>query len=81
MGRLSAGGIERLLLPALPLATKVVIAADHDENGVGIRAARTAAERWTAEGRQVRIMLPPVPGSDFNDMLLNTDIMKVRDAG
>ena len=34
-------------------------------NGVGIRAARTAAERWTAEGRQVRIMLPPAPGQRF----------------
>ena len=77
----SAGGIEALILPPLPLAATVFIAADHDENGVGIRAARTAAERWTAEGRQVRIALPPVSGSDFDDMLLNQDIMKVRDAG
>ena len=55
---LSAGGIERLVLPPLPLAATVVIAADHDLNGVGERAARCAAERWLAEGRRVRIALP-----------------------
>jgi putative DNA primase/helicase len=40
-------------------------------NGVGERAARTAAQRWLAEGRHVRIAMPPVPGFDWNDVLLN----------
>jgi putative DNA primase/helicase len=71
---LSAGGIERLILPPLPLAATVFIAADHDPNGTGERAARIAAERWIAEGRKVRIALPPVPGTDWNDVLLNKDI-------
>jgi putative DNA primase/helicase len=66
---ISAGGIEKLILPPLPLAAAVLVAADNDRSGTGIRAARTAAERWVAEGRHVRIALPPVLGSDFNDAL------------
>jgi putative DNA primase/helicase len=66
---LSAGGIERLILPPLPLAAVVIIAADHDWNGVGERAARNAAERWIGEGRRVRIAMPREPG-DFNNVLL-----------
>ena len=70
---LSAGGIERLILPPLPLAAVVIIAADHDRNGVGERAARAAAQRWLAEGRRVRIALPPVVGTDWNDVLVDKD--------
>ena len=40
---------------------------------VGERAARIAAEQWIAEGRKVQIALPPVPGSDWNDVLLGKD--------
>ena len=63
---LSAGGIKNLILPPLPLASVVTITADHD--AVGIRAGHEAAERWTLEGRRVRIALPP-EGRDFNDLL------------
>lgn len=66
---LSAGGITGLALPPLPLAREVIICADHDENGVGQRAADTAAGRWLAEGRRVRVALPPRAGQDFNDLL------------
>lgn len=62
---LSAGGIESLILP--PLAREVVICADHDERGQA--AAERAARRWHAEGRKVRIALPPAAGQDFNDLL------------
>jgi len=64
---LSASGIRSLVLPAN--ATHVVICADHDDNRVGQRAAYDAAERWRAEGRRVRVALPP-RGSDFNDVLV-----------
>ena len=77
---LSAGGIERLMLPMLPLAATVIIAADHDLNGLGERAARSVARQWLAQGRRVRIALPPVAGSDWNDVLLNKDIGGARDA-
>jgi putative DNA primase/helicase len=64
---LSEGGVRALILP--PSATHIVIAADHDANGVGERAARDAAARWRAEGRRVRVAVPPEAGTDFNDML------------
>jgi hypothetical protein len=66
---LSAGGIEALILPLLPLAARVVILADNDVNGRGEQAARTAAARWLAEGRRVRIARPPEPGTDMADVL------------
>jgi putative DNA primase/helicase len=64
---LSAGGIKSLVLP--PSANLVVICADNDSNGVGQCAANAAAERFLAEGRRVRIALPPASGLDFNDVL------------
>lgn len=64
---LSAGGIRRLMLPPLPAAQFVTIAADAD--AAGINAAECAAERWRMEGRETRIMSPP-SGLDFNDMLI-----------
>jgi putative DNA primase/helicase len=67
---LSAGGIERLILPPLPLAREIIICADHDVNGVGQQAAATAAQRWLVEGRCVRIAIPSTAGTDFNDILL-----------
>jgi putative DNA primase/helicase len=66
---LSAGGIAALVLPPLPIVATVIIAADHDLNGIGEEAARKAARRWLAEGRRVRIPLPPEPGTDWNDVL------------
>ncbi len=66
---LSAGGIEGLILPPLPLAAEVTIAADNDPSGRGQAAADKAAARFTAEGRRVRICMPPTEGTDFNDVL------------
>jgi len=64
---LSAGGVRTVILP--PEATHIVICADHDASGTGERAARDAAGRWLAEGRRVRIALPPVIGTDMADVL------------
>ena len=64
---LSAGGMRQLILPPLPLAAIVTIAADNDP--VGMDAAHDAALRWTQEGRRVRIAAPP-DGMDFNDIIL-----------
>jgi hypothetical protein len=35
-----------------------------------MNAAEEAANRWTKAGHLVRIVLPPCPGSDFNDVLI-----------
>jgi putative DNA primase/helicase len=67
---LSTSGIKALILPALPIAGEVTIATDHDISGQGQIAAEIAAERWSLEGRKVRIALPSTPGTDFNDLLL-----------
>jgi putative DNA primase/helicase len=64
---LSAVGIKNLILPSE--ATHVVICADNDASGVGARAAHDAAARWLAEDRRVRLAMPPVRGTDFNDVL------------
>lgn len=66
---LSTSGIKSLVLPELPLASEIIIAADHDTSGQGKFAAETAAKRWSLEGRDVLIILPPTPGTDFNDTL------------
>jgi putative DNA primase/helicase len=67
LGGLSAGGIRNLVLAAE--ARMVLICADSDANRVGQRAANAAAERFLAEGRRVRIALPPTSELDFNDFL------------
>jgi len=69
---LSAGGIRSLILP--PEVTHVIICADHDASGTGERAAHDAAARWLAEGRRVRIAMPPVPGTDMADVLAHATI-------
>jgi hypothetical protein len=63
-----AGGLCSLVLP--PEVRRIVIAADNDVSGVGQRNALAAYDRWTAEGRQACIKIPPVIGTDFNDLLL-----------
>jgi hypothetical protein len=60
-----------------PLQNMVVICADNDANGVGQRAANAAAERFLAEGRRVRIALPPTSGLDFNDLLRGSTSVRI----
>ncbi len=64
---LSTSGMAVLALP--PIVRTVIVLADHDASAAGERAARTAAARWLAEARRVRIAMPPVPGTDMADVL------------
>jgi hypothetical protein len=73
---LSTSGMAALVLP--PVVRMVVILTDHDASGAGERAARTAAARWLAEGRRVRIAMPLDPGTDFADVLIG-QTPEVRD--
>jgi phage/plasmid primase-like uncharacterized protein len=75
---LSTSGMTGLVLP--PIVRRVIILADHDVNGAGEWAARTAAVRWLAEGRRVRIAMPPEPGTDFNDVLLGRSYGRIVEA-
>jgi hypothetical protein len=63
-----AGGLKTVELPRE--ARRILIAADNDVSGVGQRNALAAYDRWTAEGRSVRIKTPPDVGTDFNNLLL-----------
>jgi hypothetical protein len=76
---LSTSGMTALRLP--PDVRTVIILADHDCSGAGERAAYAAAARGLAEGRRVRIAMPPEPGTDFNDVsrVAPTLISKVGD--
>lgn len=74
---LSTSGLVALVLPSI--VRTVVILADNDANGAGERAAYTAADRWLAEDRRVRIAMPPEPGTDFADVLLGQLCSGARD--
>ena len=63
-----AGGLKTIDLP--PDVRRIIIAADNDVSGAGQRNALAAYDRWTAEGRAVRIKCPPNAGDDFNDVLI-----------
>jgi hypothetical protein len=36
--------------------------------------------RWLAEGRRVRIAIPPEPGTDFNDVLTSQAAANIKEA-
>jgi putative DNA primase/helicase len=63
---ISASNMLNLVLPELPLASLVIIAADAD--AAGLEAARRTAETWVRQGRRVKIAYPPA-GQDLNDLL------------
>jgi hypothetical protein len=62
----NAGSISAF--PVLPGIEALTIFADHDENGVGTKAARACAERWAAAGREVVVRIPPA-GADWNGVV------------
>jgi hypothetical protein len=76
---LSTSGMVALILPTS--VRTVIILADHDLSGAGERAARAAAMRWLAEGRRVRIPMPPQPDTDFNHVLLRRAHARIEKVG
>lgn len=75
---LSTSGLVALKLP--PIVQQVIALADNDFSGAGEQAARAAAARWLAEGRRVRIAMPPVPGIDMADVLAGYGHAEIHDA-
>lgn len=53
-------------LPVLRGVDTLLIAADHDH--AGLVAAKSCRDRWRGAGVDVRIAVPPIRGSDFNDV-------------
>jgi putative DNA primase/helicase len=64
---LSTSGLEQVQLP--PEAQRIIILADHDASGAGMRAADALAGRLRRNGMVAAIAAPPQQGDDFNDML------------
>lgn len=62
----SAHGLETFTPPAE--VRNLYVFADHDESGVGQRAAERVARRLAAQGLTVRILMPDAVG-DWNDEL------------
>lgn len=60
-----ASNMAHILLP--DTCRIVTIAADNDD--AGTRAASTATHAFEAQGKEVRIMRPPSPFKDFNQLL------------
>ncbi|WP_245971432.1 toprim domain-containing protein [Calidithermus terrae] len=67
----SAGGLAAVQLPAE--VDEVVIAADHDP--AGLEAARKLVRKLLSEGRKVRLAVPPVPGSDWLDVVAAGEVL------
>lgn len=63
----SASGLASVALPGS--ASEVFVAADHDPNGAGQRAARMLVERLKQEGRAGCVLFPSTPGLDWLDVL------------
>jgi putative DNA primase/helicase len=66
---LNAWCLEHVMLPQR--FQKVYIMADHDQNGVGQRAATALACRLRAEGREVLLAIPTQEGEDWLDVLVS----------
>lgn len=63
---IACGNLTRSLILPKEIGN-IVIAVDRD--AAGERAAQAAAQRWRAEGRAVRFLVPDQPGADANDIL------------
>ena len=73
---LSTKGLEQIVLPAQ--VRSVVLLADNDASGAGMRAVMKTARRMHAQGRRVWIAEPPTEGTDFNDLLQKDGATAVR---
>jgi phage/plasmid primase-like uncharacterized protein len=64
----SSGNMAKVELP--PAVSLVILCADNDgDNPKTAKALADAVERFTSEGREVRIARPPEGIKDFNDVL------------
>jgi hypothetical protein len=75
---LSTSGLVALVLP--PIIQHITILADHDVSGAGQRAAYSAAARWLHEGRRVRVVVPPEPGTDMADLIAGRGHARIAEA-
>jgi putative DNA primase/helicase len=59
-------------LPPIPGVQRLTILVDHDLNGEGQAAAACCKDRWSRAGCEVVRLTPSEPGTDFNDMVMES---------
>jgi hypothetical protein len=64
---MNTSGLRSIRLPALPLAYRVTLLGENDENGASTAAVSAAAARMRLEGRTVETAWPTDGFNDFND--------------
>lgn len=64
---ISANGVAAIEMPES--VEEVIIFADHDVNNVGENAAKTLARRLLVAGKNVKLLVPPEPGTDWFDFV------------
>ena len=64
---LGTSGMRTLIVPTM--VRKIIICADHDRNGEGLKAAKALAKRMLVEQRIVKILTPEEPGTDWADTM------------
>ena len=60
-------------LPVIPNVERLVLLIDNDSNQKGQQAAAHVATGWRAQGRTVVPLMPGIPGTDFNDVVVKGD--------
>jgi hypothetical protein len=64
---MNTSGLRSIRLPALPLAYRVMLLGENDENGASAAAVTAGAARMRLEGRTVETAWPADGFGDFND--------------
>ena len=67
---LSDGAMERF--PVIDGVERLIVLADNDPFGQGQAAAEACKQRWLEAGRRVAVLTPDRPGTDFNDIVLES---------
>lgn len=63
----SAGSLASF--PVVDGVDRLLVLVDHDSNGVGLKNAQMCSAGWSSAGRKVERLMPPQPGTDFNDIV------------
>ena len=67
---LSDGALARF--PVIDGVERLILLADNDHNGAGQAAAEACKRRWQQAGRRGVRLTPDRPGTDFNDIVLES---------
>ena len=67
---LSDGAMARF--PVIDGVERLILLADNDHNHAGQAAAEACKRRWQQAGRRGVLLMPDRPGTDFNDIVLES---------